>query len=253
MLEQGRTNGKKLKTSSLVLDLQNASRDLSLGLNKLKKPKDVFIYNPLDYAETSYFQYIARYAQAPLEGLFLGMNPGPFGMMQTGIPFGDVISVKNFLKIQEGVQKPFRQHPKRPIEGFACSRVEVSGSRLWTLFEKKYSTADKFFKKFFVFNYCPLGFLSEKGSNVTPDKLEIQYRKAVEKLCDEHLSKAVEILKPQKLFGIGAYAAKIFQRLFPEMETHTILHPSPASPAANKGWDKIAHQQLKEAGIKDFA
>lgn len=252
MLEQSRRTGKNLKNNTLVLDLQNASRDLSLNLNKLKKPKDVFVYNPLDYAQKSYFDYIARYAQAPVEGLFLGMNPGPFGMMQTGIPFGDIVSVKNFLKIQDGVEKPPKQHPKRPIEGFDCSRVEVSGSRLWGLFEKTYSNSDEFFKKFFVFNYCPLGFLSETGSNVTPDKLEIKYRKAVEKLCDEHLSKAVEILRPQKLLGIGAYAAKIFQRLFPEMETHTILHPSPASPAANKGWDKIASQQLREAGLNDF-
>ena len=31
--------------------------------------------------------------------VFLGMNPGPFGMAQVGVPFGEVAAVRDWLRI----------------------------------------------------------------------------------------------------------------------------------------------------------
>jgi len=42
------------------------------------------------------------------------MNPGPWGMAQTGVPFGEINAVKDWLGINAEVDKPQKQHPKRP-------------------------------------------------------------------------------------------------------------------------------------------
>ncbi len=241
------------KKELLVKTLKSASIELSDKLEKVIQsknfPSEIFAYNPLDYARVPFFSYIDEYANPSVDALFLGMNPGPNGMMQTGIPFGDITYVKNYLDISSGVVKPKKEHPKRPILGFDCPKPEVSGTRLWSFFQSQFPKPESFFKKFFVLNYCPLGFLSTTGANVTPDKLPLECRKKIETLCDDFLLKCVPIFEPQSLVGIGGYATKVFVRLFPETQKHTLLHPSPASPAANRGWSNVAAKQLKEAGL----
>ena len=124
------------------------------------------------YARAPHEQYLRRYGDArPSRVLLMGMNPGPFGMAQTGVPFGDVRMVRDFLGIEAPVARPPREHPARPITGFACARSEVSGTRLWGWARDRFGTAERFFERFFVVNYCPLVFMEESGRNRTPDKL----------------------------------------------------------------------------------
>ncbi|MCH2367225.1 MAG: single-stranded DNA-binding protein, partial [Planctomycetes bacterium] len=88
------------------------------------------VYNPLVYARRAHEQYIRRFARKGVESVLLGINGGPFGMAQTGVPFGEVNHVRDWLKIEEKIDKPPREHPKRPVLGFDCPRSEVSGARL---------------------------------------------------------------------------------------------------------------------------
>ncbi len=46
------------------------------------------VYNPLSYAKHNHNLYLETYGVGPKEVIFLGMNPGPWGMAQTGVPFG---------------------------------------------------------------------------------------------------------------------------------------------------------------------
>lgn len=233
----------------------NAARKLSGALDPLTFAEPVtHVYNPHDYAWAPYEQYLQRFANSPKRVLFLGMNPGPYGMAQTGVPFGEVEAVRDWMGIDAPVGKPANEHPKRPIVGFACERSEVSGRRLWREgFAAWFESADAFFADHFVANYCPLVFMSKTGANVTPDKLRADERKAIEEHCDEHLRSIIEILEPEFLIGVGGFAKKRF-------ETATkgtgycgtigqVLHPSPASPAANRGWKTAAEKQLKALGI----
>ena len=56
------------------------------------------VYNPLDYAFSVYREYLERFVPGPGGRIFLGMNPGPWGMAQTGIPFGAVPWVRDWMK-----------------------------------------------------------------------------------------------------------------------------------------------------------
>ena len=209
------------------------------------------VYNPLAYAWTSHACYLKKFGNNRKRVLFLGMNPGPFGMVQTGVPFGEVNAVRDWMGISEEVGEPSVEHSKRPIEGFACTRSEISGRRLWKLFADQFPTAKDFFKNHFVVNFCPLAFLEETGRNRTPDKLPAKELAALFRACDGHLRKVVEILQPEWLIGIGGFAEERAHFLFShdELRIGRILHPSPASPAANRNWSEKATSQLRDLGV----
>lgn len=228
------------------------SRELSRSLAGLEFAlPTAFVYDPLTYARAPHELYLSRYGGGKKEVLFLGMNPGPFGMAQTGIPFGDIESVKAFLKIEAKVGKPPVEHPKRPILGFEHPRGEVSGARLWGLFsERSQGNADTFFKRFFIVNYCPLLFLEESGRNRTPDKLPISERTPLLEICDRALRETVEVLDPEWVIGVGAFAARRARDVLGDSRSiGQILHPSPASPKANRGWAEEALRELGALGI----
>jgi len=235
-----------------VTTLVSISRELSRAVAAVDVAQAAaFTYNPLAYARKPHEAYLERYGQGPKEALLLGMNPGPFGMAQTGVPFGDVAMVRDFLGITAAVARPARQHPKRQIEGFACSRSEVSGTRLWGYARDRYGTPEAFFARFFVVNYCPLVFMTESGSNLTPDKLPKTLQAEIEAVCDRALVAIVRKLSPRQVIGVGAFAEKQARRALRGIDVSigTILHPSPASPHANRGWAPAAQKQLDALGL----
>jgi single-strand selective monofunctional uracil DNA glycosylase len=214
-------------------------------------PPVSYVYNASNYARAPAVAYMQRYGQSPKKTLLLGMNPGPFGMAQTGVPFGEVTWVRDWLQIEEHVGKPPQEHPARPITGFACKRSEVSGSRLWGWAKANFVTPDAFFTDFYVYNYCPLVFMSETGRNLTPDKLGRAERDALFGLCDAALAQVVTLLGGPQVIGVGAFAAKRAAMALPHnaVAIGQILHPSPASPLANRGWAEQATAQLAALGV----
>lgn len=239
--------------SSPANALIQAAHDLSQELAPLQFAEPVtHVYNPLEYAAASHEAYLKRYGRAGQKIMFLGMNPGPYGMTQTGVPFGEIAAVRDWLKISAPVGKPPMENPKRPVVGFDCQNSEVSGRRLWGLFAQRFGTADSFFDQHFVANYCPLVFMEAGGKNRTPDKLPAQEMTALYKACDHHLKKVVEALKPQWVIGVGGFAegrALLLQGIFPKLKIGRILHPSPASPAANKDWAGNVTRTLEGLGL----
>lgn len=231
-----------------------ATRDLSAAVSAVKISEPVaYIYNPLDYARETHEEFLKRYADSRKRIVFLGMNPGPFGMAQTGVPFGEIDIVRNWLDIFGFVGKPSAEHPAKPIEGFACRRSEVSGKRLWGLFRKRFVTPEFFFKDHFVTNFCPLLFIAgnERGKNLTPEDLVPAERDAVNEPCDLFLRRLAEILEPEWLVGIGNFAEASARRALAGMPVKCtrVIHPSPASPAANKGWAEKATAKLVADGL----
>jgi single-strand selective monofunctional uracil DNA glycosylase len=238
--------------TALSEHLLAAADKLSAALRPLRFAAPVtHVYNPLEYARRAHAAYATRYGNSPKRVLFLGMNPGPFGMAQTGVPFGEIPAVRDWMGISEPVDRPAHEHPKRPVEGFACRRSEVSGRRLWGWARDTFGTADAFFRDHYVVNYCPLVFMSGTGSNITPDKLPAAEMAPVEAACDAHLAKVIALLQPAWLVGVGGFA---------EARLHTVAgsgpariaripHPSPANPAANKDWSGAAMKALRDTGV----
>ncbi len=226
------------------------SRELSRRVDALTFSEPVHIvYNPLKYAWKSHKRYIEKFGSGKGRVLLLGMNPGPWGMAQSGVPFGEVSAVSEFLGICNPVNKPVQEHPKRPIQGFDCPRSEVSGRRVWDWAKERFGTPEHFFSRFYIINYCPLCFMEEGGKNRTPDKLKPEERAAVFEVCDVALRKFVDVLEPSKIVGIGGFARKRAMQTLERDDIETILHPSPASPMANRGWAPQIEKQFEKMGI----
>lgn len=226
--------------------------ELSASLAKLRFSGTVtHVYNPLEYAREVFAEYASRYGAAPKEVVLVGMNPGPWGMAQTGVPFGEVSVVRDWLKLEGAIGKPQREHPARRVLGFECPRSEVSGRRLWGWAREQFETPQRFFRRFYVANYCPLLFMESTGRNLTPDKLSASERATLEAACDAALRRTVESLRPRYVIGVGNYAEKCALRSLAGMNLTIgrILHPSPASPSANKDWARQAASQMKDLGI----
>lgn len=232
--------------------LVEAARYLSETVGRLRfKPPVAYVYNPLDYAWAAHELFLRKFGGGRKRVLFLGMNPGPFGMAQTGVPFGEVAAVRDWMGIYTLIAQPKHAHPKRLIEGFACSRSEVSGRRLWGLFATKFGTPENFFAEHFVVNFCPLAFMDEGGRNLTPDKLGAAETAELFAACNEHLRQVLAATRAEWVIGVGDFAEKRAREALGEsgVRLGRILHPSPASPAANKDWAGTATRQLRELGM----
>ena len=240
------------KTTIIADQLVAAAQDLSTRVARLRFAAPVtHIYNPLDYAWATHELYLRRFGGSQKRVVFLGMNPGPFGMAQTGIPFGEVAAVRDWMRLTAKIGKPAREHPRRPVLGFDCPRSEVSGRRLWQLFAERFGTPEAFFAGHFVTNYCPLVFCEAGGRNFTPDKLPAAEQARLFAICDGHLQRVLEVLEPEWLIGVGGFALARGEAVAGKLNVKLgkILHPSPASPAANRGWPQAVTKQLVELGI----
>lgn len=233
---------------SALCDIADA---LSQKLDRLRFAAPVsHVYNVWQYAREPGSRYLQAYGEGPKKVLLLGMNPGPFGMAQTGVPFGEISFVRDWLGITGHVGEPAVMHPKRPITGFDCRRSEVSGARLWGWAQQRFGTPAAFFAEFFVYNWCPLVFMGETGRNITPDSLPKEERLPLLAACDAALWQVVRALGNPRVVGVGAFAAKRAALALPAGHAiGTVLHPSPASPMANRGWAPQAEAQLVEQGV----
>jgi single-strand selective monofunctional uracil DNA glycosylase len=257
-LSGGKNKGFKMcERTETKVSLIKVCKELSKRVASLEfSPPVALTYNPLEYASAPCHNYLKLYGSTPKQVLLVGMNPGPFGMAQTGVPFGDVKFVSEWMKVQGEVKRPTTEHKKRPILGFDCHIREASGKRLWGWIEKRFKTPEIFFERFFIWNYCPLSFMSESGANITPDKLPKSERSELFRHCDDALIKVIGILKPKHVIGIGNFAFERIAALTTENEDGTpfyeiskIAHPSPASPGTTESWEKKVEEALSSIGL----
>ncbi len=238
---------------AVVDELVGAAVELRAAVDALRfAPPVAHVYDPLGYAWAPHERYLRRFGDGPRGRIVLfGMNPGPFGMTQTGVPFGEVAAVRDWMGIEEVVEAPAVQHPRRAILGFAHPRSEVSGARLWGWARDRFGSAEVFFARLFVLNYCPLVFLEESGRNVTPDHLPATEQAALFAPCDRALRRSIAALAPRLVVGIGSFAESRARAALAEtgLPIGRVLHPSPASPAANRGWARAMEAELRALGV----
>jgi len=233
--------------------LKQITDDLVAGLEGLIfSPPVTHVYNPLIYARKAWGMYCEKYGQGRREILLVGMNPGPFGMAQVGVPFGDIALVREWLDIETPIGKPAREHPARPVLGFDCPRSEVSGRRLWSWAKDNFGTPEAFFSRFFVTNYCPLVFMEEGGRNRVPEKLPKAERTPLYEACDRALRRTVEMFEPRFVMGVGKFAEKKALDVVGDLDViiGSLPHPSPASPLANRGWASLVRPALEAVGVR---
>lgn len=73
------------KTPEFWNQFYSLENKLNVKLRKIERNSDVvYIYNPIEYAATIHCRFLRKYLSGPKKVLFIGLNPGPNGMLQTG-------------------------------------------------------------------------------------------------------------------------------------------------------------------------
>ncbi|XP_050590337.1 single-strand selective monofunctional uracil DNA glycosylase [Bombus affinis] len=259
--EDGDNSEKKensIVTSDISLEniseqLLSVEHNLAAELRKITFRLPVeYVYSPLEYAFNIHTMYVQKYCNTVKKILFLGMNPGPWGMSQTGVPFGEISMVRDWLKICGHVGKPAKEQPNRKVTGFQCTRSEISGKRLWGLFQELCKSPEKFFEHAYIHNYCPIALMNKKGCNITPAEIKGPEIQILHSACDKALADAIKILKVEIIIGIGGYAEKRAQLVVQSsklpVKVLCLPHPSPRA-VNNKNWSEKATQKLSEFGL----
>ncbi len=73
-------------------------------------------------------------------------------------------------------------------------------------------------------------------------------------ICERSICEIVQLLGVEIVVGVGKFAqerARVALKAagMDWIRVETIMHPSPANPMANKGWDAIAEKQLEDMGV----
>ena len=209
------------------------------------------VYNPLMYAWEIHEEFIRVAGNSGAKTILLGMNPGPHGMGQMGIPFAATSVVRDLLGISGiDVRQPSRPHPKRPVNGLTHPKEEVSGTRLWGLLQERYGGARNIFQRVFIVNHCPLMILDgPRGTNVTPNNISGPLVTNLLERCDQHLREVVIALDAEEVIGIGKYAEKRARMALEGtgVRVKTCWHPSPASPLANRNGGSDWRENVRSA------
>lgn len=263
-LDTNCNTSSSVKSHSTVTSPTNISEtflklelDLNESLKQLhfKQPVE-YVYHPLDYAFKLHAAFTRKYCTSPKKLLFLGMNPGPWGMCQTGIPFGEVNIVTDWFNINEEVLKPEKECPERKVLGLDCSRSEISGQRIWGLFKNICTIPENFFKNAYMYNYCPIAMMKNGGLNVTPTEIKGETQRKLEEICDKTLYEIIQLLQAEIVVGVGKFAeTRALQVLKKNNPLNTkvlyLLHPSPRV-ANNQNWVSTAAKKLEELQLMTY-
>ncbi|XP_049877484.1 single-strand selective monofunctional uracil DNA glycosylase [Pectinophora gossypiella] len=245
-------------SQSICDDFLHIIDELNVLLGQFQFPSTVeCIYNPTIYARHTFEMYVRKYCNTKKPIMYFGMNPGPWGMSQTGVPFGEVNSVRDWLGIQGPVGKPPKEISARPVKGFDCTRTEVSGKRFWGLFKDICVVPDKFFETSFVYNYIPQQWMKNNGCNVTPGDLKTQQMENLFNICDRVLIKVLELYEVKTIVAIGKFcetrAQKAIKKYMSGSPVQILYMPHPSPRAVNNNnWDQKAIACLKNQNLLQF-
>ncbi|XP_059053181.1 single-strand selective monofunctional uracil DNA glycosylase-like isoform X1 [Achroia grisella] len=244
--------------SNLCNEFLDLIDQLNVNLEKLQLPNSVqCIYNPTIYARNTFEQYVRKYCNTKKKVMFFGMNPGPWGMSQTGVPFGEVASVRDWLHIIGPVGKPPTELSNRQVNGFNCKRPEISGKRFWGLFKKICRNPENFFHSSFVYNYLPQQWMKNSGANVTPGEFSASDMRPLYAICDPIFVKVLEIYEVETIIAVGKFCEKRAQKAIKQylpnatIQIFYLPHPSPRS-VNNTNWEEKAENCLKNFNIIQY-
>ncbi|XP_045776673.1 single-strand selective monofunctional uracil DNA glycosylase [Maniola jurtina] len=232
--------------------------EMNEALNEFNLPPAVkCVYNPSIYARYTFEMYARKYCNTKKKIMFFGMNPGPWGMSQTGVPFGEISSVRDWLGIEGPVNKPPHEIRERPVDGFDCKRTEVSGKRFWGLLKTICGTPENFFKTSFVYNYINQQWMKSNGCNLTPGDFKVSDMEPLYNICDPIFVKILKLYEVEIVVAIGKFcetrAQKAIKKYLPSSSIKILYlsHPSPRS-VNNNNWEQKALEELKRHDLLKY-
>lgn len=170
------------------------------------------------------------------------------------MPFGNVSTVKDLLKLEGEVNAPENMHPKRLVTGLQHKTDEQSGKRLWPLLAKlSNGSIDQFTRQCLVYNFCPLIYYDAQGKNITPNELKGSLKTEVRNACLESCEEVLKLLKTEVIVAVGVYVFNSLQEssYIRSKRIIKLPHPSPRT-LYNHNWHEKAVKVFQEEKLLQY-
>jgi single-strand selective monofunctional uracil DNA glycosylase len=244
---------------------KRAARRFEPMARQLARATGWLVLNPGRYGERWHARFRRAYPMSPRPLLVFGLNPGPYGMAQTGVPFTDLKRLesalpglwKDLVASGEPVTRPGLAPPS--LARHLTRTFESSSVRVYRFLERAYGRPELALREVVFVNPCPLLFIDpETGANRTPADLPraLRARKAAElvhafeELRRATVLEAVAELEPRGAILLGRdVAAAVGEALRAALGARSVVeweHPARAVPET---WSRGLADELRKRGL----
>jgi single-strand selective monofunctional uracil DNA glycosylase len=228
------------------------------------------IWNPGLYAASWHALFRKEYPASAGCILVFGLNPGPYGMAQTGIPFTDLKRLREHLpRLAKGLERRGCSLAgvglaPRSLRPYLSRTFESSAVRVYRFLSRGWGSAEDGWRSVVVANPCSLLFMDAAGENRTPADLvgavsrrtgSLVAARRLRERCNAlrrlAAREAVRVLSPRGVVLLGKDAQRAMQTgIAPLLGPDSILgweHPARAVPDR---WAMGLLEEIKRRGWK---
>jgi single-strand selective monofunctional uracil DNA glycosylase len=220
------------------------------------------VLDPGRYGERWHHRFRRCYPVGPRPLLVFGLNPGPYGMAQTGVPFTDLKRLefhlprlwRELLAAREPVALPGLAPPS--LRPFLTRTFESSSVRVYKFLERAFGSAEQAFRRVAFVNPCPLLFIDRAtGENRTPADLPRAAPRLMREFDALRRTTVLEAVSELEARGavllgkdVARAAAPALRAALPADSVLEWEHPARAVPET---WARGLHESLAARGWID--
>jgi single-strand selective monofunctional uracil DNA glycosylase len=209
-----RARAGKIDGDPLGAAIRFSSRRFAPLARSIARATGWLVLDPSRYGERWHAPFRRLYPPRARPLLVFGLNPGPYGMAQTGIPFTDLKRLAQGLPrlaaelARSGERLSLPGLAPSSLQPFLTRTFESSSVRVHRFLRLAHGSAERAFREVVFVNPCPLLFIDRAlGENRTPADLPRALRAGVDEARVEVVSVAVARLRARGAIVLGRDAA----------------------------------------------
>lgn len=232
LLEAG-TAAKRVDVEGFLRRVKLQAQDAESVRRALRLPRDHRVLNVHAYGWSAYEAFVrAYYSDGRPRILALSMNPGPFGAVQTGIPFCDVPLARQLLP---GFDRLIAAKPS----WVASERREISALKLVVWSDARFGGIRGLYARVLLAMTCPLAILrGPRKTNVPLPALPRREQEKIEAFIPRHAAEEIRLAEPAGILMLGEWAQRVWRialRTDPGLASLPALAaPHPAAHITNR-------------------
>ena len=215
--------------------------------SRLARTTGLGVWNPQLYGLPLYRRFATEHLPTSRGAIVaLGLNPGKYGMSQTGIPFTDVTRA---ARVGIAIEPPgLAPASLRPF--LKSYRVERSSASVYNLLDALWGGPAEGWRRLWAVAPCGLLFLEPDGTNVTPADARLARRDDVRELRLRVIRESVEAARPRGVLLLGQDVARVAADALGDVETLVVDHPVARGPGRRgpAWWAGVVAQAVRARG-----
>ena len=214
---------------------------------RLARATGLRVWNPQLYGLPLYRRFAAEHLPHARGGIVaFGLNPGKYGMAQTGIPFTDVTRA---ARVGIAIEPPgLAPASLRPF--LKSYRVERSSASVYGLLDEAWGSPREGWRALWAVAPCGLLFLEKDGENVTPADARLARRDDVRELRLRVIRESIAAAKPRGVLLLGQDVARVAAEALAAEDVLVVDHPVARGPGRRgpAWWAQTVTEAVRKKG-----